>query len=168
MSGRTLSDKFRLALYSQETGEVVAFLLTFEHADLTEPLRLSTDPTQRLSTNPLQYGTISRGNTFLFAPIDVLLPEDIDGGDPRASLAIDNVGRELIDAIRSIEEGAIVLLEAVLASAPDVVEISFPQLKMTNSEYTLVSLTVDLTIDHLTTEPYPGDSFTKAYFPGLT
>ncbi len=165
---RTISNGFRAALYARESDEVALALLTFTHAQLPQPLRLCTAPVERLSSDPPTYGVRSRRRRYLYAPIDVLLPEDVAGSDPKASLAIDNIDLELIEAIRSIEEGATVKLELILASAPDTVEIAFPSLKMVSAEYDRGRITVGLTIDPLVTEPYPGDSFTPSNFPGLT
>jgi hypothetical protein len=46
---RVLSLNFRKALYAQESGEVPIFLLTITHPSLAAPIRLSTDPTARIS-----------------------------------------------------------------------------------------------------------------------
>ena len=46
-------------------------LLTVSHADLDEDLRLCTNPVERLQEDPLLYGTRSRGERYLFAPIEV-------------------------------------------------------------------------------------------------
>lgn len=164
---RSLSSVLRSALYARETGEAVIALITFSHDDLPEPVRICTGGIQEDPLDPDVYITPSRGNDYLFVPVDVLLPEDIADGDPKSSLAIDNVDRDLIDTIRSIEEGATVLLEIVLASDPDTVEIAFPELKMVTADYDRDEIVVDLTIDALLTEPYPGDSFTPAGFPSI-
>ena len=182
---RTLSNRMRASLFSQETGEVAMALLTVSHADLDEDLRLTTNPVERLQEgkrsdavpgtagepagdDPLLYGTRSRGERYLFAPIEVELPQDVNDGDPTARLAIDNIDLTLIDTIRSIEEGATITLEIVLASDPDTVEISFPSMKMVSVEYDRDAVAIDLAIDPLVTEPWPGDSFTPSAFPGLT
>ena len=164
---RTISTKFRAALYARETDEIALTLLTISHADLTEDLRLCTAAVERLENDPPVYGVISRGQQYLYAPIDITLPEDVAGSDPRASLSIDNIDLTLIETIRSINEGATIRLEIVLASDPHTVEIEFPSLKMVSSEYDRQRIVVDLTIDPLVTEPFPGDSYTPSYFPGL-
>ena len=165
---RTLSPTMRASLFSQETGEVAMALLTVSHADLDEAVRLTTNPVERLQEDPLLYGTRSRGERYLFAPIEVELPQDVNDGDPTARLAIDNIDLTLIDTLRSIEEGATITLEIVLASDPDTVEISFPSMKMVSVEYDRDAVAIDLAIDPLVTEPWPGDSFTPSAFPGLT
>jgi hypothetical protein len=164
---RVLSLNFREALFSQESGEVPIFLLTITHPEIDEPIYLTTDPTERLGTAPLIYGTVSRGITFLYAGVDVTIPDERDKSPPASKLTIANVSRDLIPLARSINSPASVLIEAVLASAPDDVEMSWPAFDMSNLVYDATTLQFDLTMDALVTEPYPAGSFSPAYFPGL-
>jgi hypothetical protein len=164
---RILSLNFRQALFGQESGEIVIFLLTITHEDLDEVIYLTTDPTERLSDSPLSYGTVSRGNTYLYAGIDVTIPDDQDKSPPSSKLTIENVSRDLVALARSINSPAQVQIEAVLASAPDDVEMSWPALDMSNLTADASVLQFDLTMDALTTEPFPSGSFTPANFAGL-
>jgi Domain of unknown function (DUF1833) len=164
---RVLSLNFRKALFSQESGEVVIFLLTITHPSLATPILLSTDPTARITTDPLVYGTVSRGNTFLYAGIDVSLPDELDRTAPASKLIVSNVTRDIIPLARSVQTPPSILFESVLLSAPDTVELSFPALNMTNLVCDASQLTFDLTMDALATEPFPAGSFDPASFPGL-
>jgi hypothetical protein len=164
---RIFSLNFRQALFSQESGEVPIFLLTITHPSLVLPIRLSTDPTTRMSTDPLVYGTASRSNTFLYAGIDVTLPDEQDRTAPASKLIVANVALDLIPLARSVSTPSSVLIEAVLASALDIVEFSLPALSMTNLVYDVGVLTFDLTMDALATEPFPGGNFDPASFPAL-
>jgi hypothetical protein len=164
---RVLSLNFRKALFSQESGEVPIFLLTISHPFLSQPILLSTDPTTRISTDPLVYGTVSRATTFLYAGIDVALPDEQDRTAPASKLIVSNVTREIIPLARSVQTPPAILIEAVLASARDTVEMSWPALNMTNLTYDAAALTFDLTMDALVTEPYPAGSFDPASFPAL-
>lgn len=164
---RVLSLNFRKALFSQESGEVPVFLATITHPSLAAPIRLSTDPTSRITTDPLVYGTVSRGNTFLYAGIDLTLPDEQDRSPPASKLTVANVTRDLIPLARSVPSPASVKIEAVLASALDTVEISFPAFQMTNLVYDVASLVFDLTLDALVTEPYPSGTFSPAGFQAL-
>ena len=73
---------FRQTAYAQETGRVIIALITLTHASLVEPIRISTDPTEKLSTPLLDivYGTVSRGNQYIFLPIKLQIPSDTDEG----------------------------------------------------------------------------------------
>lgn len=164
---RVLSLNFREALFAQESGEVVIFLLTITHDELEDPIRLTTDPTERKSDTPLIYRTMSRGEEYLFAGVDVTLPDDQDKSPPASKLSIANVTRELIPLARSVSTPPSVKIEAVLASAPDTVEMIWPAMDMSNLTYDASFLQFDLTMDALVTEPYPSGTFSPASFPGL-
>lgn len=164
---RSLSLTMREAANAQETGEVPVFLLTFTHADLAEPIRLSTDPTSRITTTPLVYGTVSRSNTYTFLPMQIALPEEGEDVPPTARLILDNVSRDLVAALRETDEPASVTIEMVLASDPDTVEIEFPAFDFAGADYDAEAITVHLAVPSLATEPYPSGTFNPAEFPGL-
>lgn len=164
---RVLSLNFREALFAQQSGEVPIFLLTITHPQLATPILLSTDPTTRISDEPLVYGTSSRLLQYLYAGIDLSLPDEQDRSPPASKLTIANITRDIIPLARSIGTPAQVKIEAVLASAPDTVEMTFPSLDMSNLQYDALSLQFDLTMDALATEPFPAGTFSPAYFPGL-
>ena len=164
---RNVSTGFMVSLHARESGVVAAVLLTITHADMAEPIRLSTDPTERLSTDPVVYGSISRGQHYAFVPIAVVLPDDGDDAAPAASLEIDNTDRELIAAVRSITDAAEVTLEIIDADDPDVVEIAFPAMRIANVTYDRSIVRFGLAVDGLQAEPYPGASFLPSGFPGL-
>lgn len=165
---RILSLNLRKAMFAQESSEIPIFLLTISHPTLAKPILLSTDATSRITTDPLVYGTQSRGKTFLYAGIDVTLPDEVDKSPPASKLTISNVTRDIIPLARSISAPpAQVRIEVVLASSLDMVEMTFPALDMSNLTYDAASLNFDLTMDALVTEPYPSGTFSPAYFPGL-
>jgi hypothetical protein len=165
---RILSLNFRKALFSQESGEVPIFLLTITHPLLTDgPIYLSTDATTRLSTDPLKYGTVSRGITFLYAGVDITLPDEQDKSPPTSKLTVENVTRDMVPLARSATVPPSVKIEGVLASDLDTVEIMWPKFSMSNLTYDASYLQFDLTIDALVTEPYPAGTISPANFPGL-
>lgn len=164
---RTLSSNFREAAFAQESDEVPIFLLTITHASLATPIYLSTDSTTRLSSDPLVYGTVSRSIQFLFAAIEFNIPNEEDKSPPRSKLTIQNITRGLIPLARSVSTPPSVKIECVLASALDTVEMTWPAMDMSNLQYDAGQLVFDLTMDAMTTEPFPAGTFSPAYFPGL-
>jgi len=164
---RAVSDRFREAVYAQETDEVPICLLTVTHETLDDPIYISSDPTTRLSDEPLIYGTDSRGEQYIFLPFEFTLPDDKSDSAPRVLLTMDNINRELVALLRSFSTPPSVKLEIVLASDPDVVEITVPVLQMSDStfeDHTISSTTV---ADPLINEPHPAGQFTPGAFPGL-
>lgn len=119
-------------------------------------------------TAEITYGTISRGETYLFVGMHCMLPDERERTPPQTSLVISNTGRELIPLARSVvTPPPTAKIEVVLASDPDTVEFDLPPLYMVNCDYTAAELTFQLTMDSLAREPYPADSFDPARFPGL-
>ena len=100
----SISVNFRESSYASETGRVPILLITFDHIDMVAPIRISTDPTQRvLETDELVvYGTISRGNTFAFCPVRIKLPDDSDSGPGNMQIELDNIDRGMTQTIREI------------------------------------------------------------------
>lgn len=164
---RTVSLEFLNAAYSQETDEVIICLLTFYHEDSEEPIYLSSDPTTRISDNPLIYATYSRGNEYLYLPFEFTLPDDKSDSPPRVQITLDNVNRQLVSLLRSFTSPPTVKLELILASDPDTVEVELPVLKMSSVQITEKNISAELVADSLINEPFPGRSFTPGAFPGL-
>lgn len=166
---RSVSQVFRQAAFSEETDEVVIVLLTIMHGGITKPIRLSSDPTQRLEepVEEVVYGTVSRGENFLFYPFGIDLPSDEAEAAPRARISVDNVRREITKAIRSITTPPTVTIEIVLASQPDVVEAVFPEFDLVDVKYDSLVVEGTLTLDSLAGEPYPAGRYDPARFPGL-
>lgn len=164
---------FRQAAYAQETGRVIIALITIDHPDLSTPIRISTDPTARLIgegyTNDLDvvYGTVSRGNTFIFLPVKLGLPNDTDEGPGEMTLEIDNIHRQYTETIRSIMTPPTVQVELVLDNALDTVEAQWPEFLLTDIKYNATTITGTLKLETLEREPFPAGSFSPAYFGGL-
>lgn len=168
---RNVSAAFKAAAFAQETGKVVAALLTVTHEDDPETYRFSSDPTQRLdgsgAAQPV-YGTVSRGDEYLFlTPFQLLLPDDQDRSAPSARLRLSNIDRELITLLRSFTSPAQFLIELILADDPDTVEVTFPLLDLSAADYDAAEVELSVTVDALADEPYPADNYDPSGFPGL-
>lgn len=172
---RTLSLTMRDAIFSQETNKVPVVLITFFHISLVDPIRVCTNPTQRLSDDPLIYGTISRGEQFVFIPMDAIYPDDIAGQAPRAKLSLDNISVEglmdgvnrVSDLIQLVPTPASVLIEVVLNTTPDIVEVAWDELQTAKATFNALTVEIDLSMDNFATEPFPAGLFTPSRFPTL-
>lgn len=169
----TVSVGFRQAVYAPETGRFPIALITIDHDDLTTPIRISTDPTQRLtgegytSDTEVVYGTVSRGETFVFFPVRLKLPDDTDEGPGEMQIEIDNVHQQYTDTIREIQSPATFNVELVLDNTPDTVEAQWPEFELRHVQYNESTITGTLRMETFEKEPYPAGSFTPAQFPGL-
>lgn len=164
---RNLSPGFIAGLYSQESDEVVICLLTVTHADIGDPIYLSSDPTTRLSDDPLIYGTESRGQQYIYLPFEFTFPDDRSDSPPRVQLTMDNIDRSLVTILRSFSTPASVMMEIVLASDLDAVEITMPALQMSDVTIDDHTISATLVADALVNEPHPAGQFTPGSFPGM-
>lgn len=165
----SVSLNFRRASYSQETELFIIGLITISHEDLTDDILLSTDPTERITTpdSDIIYGTISRGNTYIFLPIKIKLPSDTDEGPGNFVLEMDNIHQDMVEALRSISTPPSFKLELVLNNDLDTVEVSWPEFLLTGIKYNDLTISGTLTLEMLEREPFPSGSFTPTNFPGL-
>ena len=99
---RTISPTLLNAMYAEQTGIVVICLLTISHPSIAD-IRLSSNATTKVASNPLQYKTVSRGDDYLFAPFSITLPDDVEGQAPVCNFMIENISRDLIAIVRSVD-----------------------------------------------------------------
>lgn len=154
---RNISSAARASIFSGSTDDVFAILLTIDHADMAEPIRVCSGGVDMTS----------RGNSFIAFPFDLSLPDDDGDRPPRARLAIDNIDRRIVAAVRGLTSPPSVLIEIVRAAAPDVVEATFADFKFTGITYDSKAVKGNLSIEDFTAEPYPAATFSPSLFPGL-
>jgi len=154
-------------MFDQETDELPVMLLTISHPDLSTTWRLSSDNKDLLDAEDQLRGTISRGQSFYFFPMDVSLPEEGEDASNVIQITLDNVTREVTPLLKSTVTPASVTIEIVLASAPDDVELEFPDFELVSADVDAGSVVLSLTVDTMASEPFPADNFTPSSFGGL-
>ena len=157
---RPVSATFKTSVFAQETDEVFIVLLTLDHEEMEEPLRLCSD------VKPGLANFTSRGEEYLSFPFDLSLPDDSPDRAPTARISIDNVDRQLVAIARSISTPPTVTIEVIRASSPDTVEATWDDFTMKEIRYNALTIEGDLTLENITQEPYPCDCFTPSGFPG--
>ena len=110
---------------------------------------------------------VSRGNTFVAFPFELELPDNTREAPPRARLTIDNVSREIAQAIRLITSAPTVLMELIRSSDTETVEVSFPVFHLRDVRWNMLTVSGELVIEDLMNEPFPAGQFTPAHFPGI-
>jgi len=165
----SVSATFRQAAYAQETGRTVIVLITIEHSSLTDPIRICTNPTERIAEyeDNIVYGTVSRSNNYVFLPLTIQVPSDTDEGPGNMTIEFDNIHRDYTTAIRSIFTPPTVTVELVLDSTPDTVEVSWPEFLLTDITYDALTIKGTLVLELLDREPFPSGTFNPTSFPGL-
>lgn len=170
----TLSAAAIRAMFSSETDENLIMLLTIYDPDApTTPIfRLADGYTGRLANlttdEEVVYGVASRGNDYMFLPMQIELPGEQDTGVGQCRIGLQYVTREAIELVRvQLTQPTRVKIELVLSGSPDVVEASFPDFYITSATYNADTINFDLTMINLAREPFPCYNFIPTYFPGL-
>jgi hypothetical protein len=171
---RRVSLNARQAQDAVGSDEIEVALMYITHPLLEEPVRLSTDNTERLSDEPLMYGTRSTWmgsdpdtEPFLFVLVDTILPSDLDDAPASGNLIIENVDNDIAKTLRSFTDLATMHVAVVLASSPSLVELEYLDLKITNAEIDADTVRLDFSRENTDDEKYPSGRFTKDRFPGL-
>lgn len=168
--GRKVSKKLRKHVQSEIDPLIKVFLVTIYHEDLSEPIRASSDPTERVGSDEVNviYGTVSRGRTFYYAGFEANLANDENGSAPQVTITLPNADRKMVEAIESMGPGPVTVdIEVVFADTPDESEISMIGMEMSEITYDEESISGVVSRDLLFDEPYPYRSFTPDHYPFL-
>lgn len=161
------------AMHAQQTDEELILLVTItDPTDLANPIRLCDNYTGRLTNlstdTEIVYGTVSRGEEYIYLPLTIGLPQEQETGVGTCSLQLNYVTAEAIVLIREkLTKPTAVTIELVLSSNPHVVEASFSGFDITSATYSADVITLDLSMVSLSREPFPCYNFTPGSFPGL-
>lgn len=142
---------------SDHADDPLLYLLTIAHDDLPEPMRFVRN----------HVDIVSRGMTFTAFPFDFVRPGDGENGPSRARLAIDNVDRRIVEAVRSLATPPVLVIEVILASAPDTVQETFQLFRLTTvsaDRFTVEGELVDVDDDE---EPLTAWAFTPGFAPAI-
>jgi hypothetical protein len=157
----------RLGANAQATDQIPVMLVTITGAGLPDPVYLSSDPTERISSSPLVYGTRHGGNVFQFVLMSAVLPDDKEDSPPKTTLIFENVSGDMAGAIRASITPATIRIDVVMAGTPDVLEASFTNLRGVQGTYDQNQVSYDVSREPFTTEPMPAGRMTQNRFPGL-
>jgi hypothetical protein len=183
----TLSAAALKAMFSPDADDTLITLLTITGPGINGPIYLADNYVRRfeaasvdyallnsatktaIADDPdgLFYGVRSNDHDHIFLPFQITLPSEEHDAAPRCSLTINDVTRHLMPVLRTVTAPPSVLIQLVLASSPDVVEVSFPGFLMGGVSYTTDTISVELTVENLSVEPFPCHTFTPSYFPGM-
>lgn len=152
----TISDTGRQQAYAQEGNDFLV-LLTFDHADLAEPVRVVNN-TEDIESN---------GQTYIAFPFQITLPTNTADSPPRARLSIDNVSQEIAQTIRLIGTPPTITIQCVRMDDHDAVEVDLPSFILRNVKMDATTVSGELELEDITREPFPARTFSPAEFPGL-
>lgn len=169
---KSVSLNARLSHDASFSDEIEVGLIKISHASLDAPVRLSTDPTKVVAYDPLAYGTYSTwltedGSPFLFALMSLNHPDDFDDRPQEASLTFSNVDNDIAKMLRGFNDQAVIDMAIVLAGSPDHVESQVRGLKLVGASGDAESVTLTISREPITSEPWPSGRMTRQRFPGL-
>lgn len=155
---RAYSAAYKSTLAGVSSAEAPLLLLEINHADLGSPVRVVND-TLDITSN---------GNIFVGCPFRCELPDDFDGQLPRARLAIDNIGRELMYWIETSSGGAgsTCRFIQVMRSRPDLIEWEIT-MALANVTCTLQEVSADLGFENLFSRQACQLSYRPDVAPGI-
>lgn len=155
---RNYSSNFHRTVNSIDADEVPLLLLEIYHPDLIEPIRI---------VNDLQNIT-HQSHLFIALAFRATLPDDRQEGLPKAMLAIDNVGKELVGwlEIANGGKGATCRMIQVMRSDPDTIEFEIT-LNLTNVIVTPLEVRGELSYEDLLNKPGIAIEYRPNNSPGL-
>lgn len=103
---RAVSSISRAAFFAPETEQVFLALLTIDHANLEDPIRVVNN----------NVSVISRGDEYVGYPFKIDLPGESGEELSHVKLQIDNVHRDIVYAIRTIPTSPSISLEIMRAT----------------------------------------------------
>lgn len=167
----SLSPAALRAVFSPDADDDLLILLTIYDPFNEDQVvyRLADGYTKRLSENAAEvtYGVTSNTQDFTFLPMQISLPSEDEAQAPRCSIVMYDVTRFLTPIIRTLTAPPRIKLELVLSKSPDVVEVSFSDFYITGFTYNADTVTAELSMIDYEREPFPGNSFTPRWFPGM-
>jgi hypothetical protein len=180
----SLSTEAKRQLFSPDADSDLIVLVTFYDDSTAQPTPLAricdgvgftTNVTTGERTavrvsetaNEVLYGVISNSTNYIYLPLQITLPSEEEAQAPRCSIVINDVTRYLTPIIRSLTKPPRVKLELVLSKTPNVVEVEFDYLYVTNISYNRDTVNCEVSMVSYEREPFPVHSFNPPNFPGL-
>lgn len=154
---RTLSDRALASVMAQHTDEAFILLMTFTYAPTNEIYRCA------LNTENI----VSNGNVFTATYFDIQLPESSNQAPQGCQITLDNVDMRLIGLLRGIAEPLKIVIQVVLASQPDVIEMEFTDLVLREVQWDASKINGRLVSEDPLNQAFPGHMYEPRTFPGI-
>lgn len=171
---RTVSVTARMSHEEAMTDEVMVLLIMVEHPSLSAPIRISSDPTERLSVDPPSYCTRSTWmganpatEPFLFAAIEAELPGDQEDAPSGFTLVMSTIYADVAKLLTSFTDRATAHFGIVFASQPHVLEQELRGAKMVTGDGDAGEIVLTCSRNPIEEETVPSARHTKHRFPGL-
>lgn len=154
---RALSVTGYESLFEEETDEAWLILLTIDHEDFEEPIRVVANTEN----------VVSNGNLFVAYPFELTLPTSSGETLATTKVRVSNVDRTIVQTIRSTESAPSALIQICLASDPDVIEADFEGLQMAKTEYDALTVEGEFSYQNSFASGFPAHRYTPRNCPAL-
>ena len=141
----------------QSESSLPLVLLKIEHENLDPPIQVVNN----------KVNIVSNDDEYIGYPFEIFLPDSKDESPPRAKLRIDNISREIGQAIRLISTPPTVTIKIIRPETPDIIEAEFSGMKLNHVSYDAMGVEGELEFEDLTREPYPAYSFSPANYRNI-
>lgn len=141
---RAYSAEYKSTLAATSAPEAPIILLEITHPGLSIPVRVVND-TENVTSN---------GHEYIACAFRCTLPDDMENQLPKATLAVDNVGKELMVWVETSAGGygAQAHFMQIMRSRPDLIEWEIT-LALSNVKATAQEVSADLGYDNIFTRP---------------
>lgn len=143
-------------MYGQVSDDPFVMLVTISHAEF---------PTIYLVNNT--QNVVSRGITHIAFPMSFILPEDNGETSREMTMEFDNVSLELIDELRTVTTPMDFKVEMVLASSPNIVQMSIEEMKLRSVSYDKQKVSARLYMDSFLNVEMTSEKYTPTNYKGL-
>jgi hypothetical protein len=151
-----ISDALKQDAFSNESN-LPLVLLEIAHDSLDGSIKLVNN----------KVNIMHDGEEYIGFPFEIILPDSKEATPPTAKIRIDNVSREIGQAIRLISTPPLVTIKVVRQETLDVIEAEFSGMYLTNVSYDAMSVDADLMFEDLTREPFPAYTFNPSNYRGV-
>jgi hypothetical protein len=155
MANQLSSDLLR-QLYAQESDDPLLMLVTLTHPQFS-PIRLVNNVED----------IVSNGLTYSAFPMRIRLSTDDGETQREVEIQFDNVGLDLIDELRTVTTPINVVIDMILASDPNQVQMTIQELKMRSVSYSVNRISARLYLDNFLNVELTSEQYTPQNFPGL-
>ena len=150
-----LSTELRAQIFAQESSDPFLTLLTLT----------AGASTFRLVNNTKD--VISNGQVFQAFPMKIRLPAD-DGENAREfQIDFDNASLILIRALRSVTDPIGCQIDMILASMPDVIQMSVGDLQIRSIMYDSKKISAKIVLDNFLTVAVTSERYNPLAYPGM-
>lgn len=155
---RDYSAAYKSTLAATSAPEAPLILLEINHPALSEPVRVVND-NEALTSN---------GNVYVGCQFTASLPDDFADQLSRASLMVDNVGRDLMHWVETSGggEGSTATIRQVMRSRPDLIEWSIT-MNLYNVNADVAHVSAELGYETLFGRPAVQMCFRPEVSPGI-